>query len=453
MDQVSPTNFNHEASPVVMGIDVPVGVFAEGSFEFVPMEVETDPIQSPETPVAEVTDEGILDIDEIMGMVDAAHEGDETSLPKEIVTTIEEDAWSVEMKSPLRSKAERVGTPFAEAARFAGRTALRSLNIARKPALQGVDFGKRQLERIRVGAYGIDVTKRIGNTFASFGRDIRDSDHKIRTLGIGLTAAAFEVADRVRSMVILIPHVTTEVLNNTHSPVQGALAAMGVLTAWNVLSSESLILAVDEFPQTKEKVQENFPLAIEAFKEILPGAAKVKREQVKAEKQAKKLAKKIEKAEKAGKTLEIKEKVKKEKKETRSATLKMIKHSGKFALEHFGRGGTGIAIGTTAFVLTSSLDNAPKRRVREQYLGVSADAAWVLGLVVAGVGQAIFELPKHNEEDKAKFLYDHATDMKTWYGVAIASMGLQYMASRKRKKEAAIVASAEAQIIDAIPTI
>jgi hypothetical protein len=254
----------------------------------------------------------------------------------------------------------------------------------------------------RARNYLSDMYHRTAEVMSAARTDFKESDHKIRALALGAAVVGTEVLDRARLMVFVVPHVATEVLNNTHSPVQGALVGAAVFTAWNVGTGEILNQGLDQLPRAKESFKEEFPVVVSAFRDALPGA---NTDLVEIEK---------EDAERKG----------------------VVKRVGDFMLRHAARGGTGISLGTTAFVATSSVNGDTLNETRKQYLGVSADTAVVTGLVIAGVGQAIFELPKHGMTGASEFIYNRATDMKTWTVVAALSIAATYMENRKYKKEA-----------------
>lgn len=266
------------------------------------------------------------------------------------------------------------------------------------------DHDEQQAGRIeRIRNYTSDIFARTKEVLSAARTDFRESDHKVRALALGSAVVATEVLDRARLMVFLVPHVATEVLNSTHSPLQGALAGAAVFTAWNVGTAEILTQGLNQLPQAKESFKEEFPLVVEAFRDALPGANKEVVEQEKAH-------------------------------EDKS----VFRRIGGFLLRHGARGGTGVSLGTTAFVATSSANGDTVQETRKQYLGVSADTAVVTGLVIAGVGQLMFELPKHGQEQLAENIYNVVSSMRTWGAVAVASMVGQYFVSRKLKKEAAM---------------
>lgn len=262
---------------------------------------------------------------------------------------------------------------------------------------------KREGRAERIRNYTSDIFARTKEVLSAARTDLKESDHKVRALAVGSAVVATEVLDRARLMVFLVPHVATEVLNNTHSPIQGALAGAAIFTAWNVGTAEILTQGLDQLPKAKESFKDNFPLVVEAFRDALPGA---NAEVVELEK---------ENTEQKG----------------------LFGRIGGFLLRHGARGGTGISLGTTAFVATSSVNGDTIKETRKQYLGVSADTAVVTGLVIAGVGQLMFELPKHGHEQLAENIYNVVSSMRTWGAVAVASMVGQYAVSRKLKKEAA----------------
>ncbi len=245
------------------------------------------------------------------------------------------------------------------------------------------------------------LQNRTGDVLRAVREDYNESDHKLRVLSLGAAVVATEIADRGRIMVFVIPKVVTDVLTNTESPVQAGLAGAGAFTLWNVLTSSILSNGLNQLPKAKEAIRQKFPVAVSMFKDALPGANKELAE-----------AKKVD-AQDHGR----------------------VRRVGSFLLRHGARGGTGINLGTTAFVATSSIDGDSLKETRKQYLGVSADTAVVTGLTIAGVGQALFEMPKHGLAAQSEWIYNGATDMRTWGAFALVTMGLQFNDSRIYKKK------------------
>jgi len=245
------------------------------------------------------------------------------------------------------------------------------------------------------------LQNRGGNVLRAVREDFSESDHKVRALALGAAVVATETFDRLRGMVFVVPHVVSEVMDSTHSPVQTAIIGSGVYAAWNIFSGEVLNQGLNILPKAKEKFREEFPVAVRGFRDSLPGANREVVAQEKANAQEKGVGRRV----------------------------------GSFLLRHAGRGGTGISIGTTAFVATSSVAGDTTGETRKQYMGVSADTYAVLGGVILGVTQAIAELPKHNMAGVSEFLYNGVTNMKFWGAVALASMGLQYASSQSIRKK------------------
>lgn len=254
----------------------------------------------------------------------------------------------------------------------------------------------------RMRAYVGGVFSRAGDVLLAAKSDYKDSEHKARALALGIAVVGTEALDRARFTLFLVPHVATEVLNNTHSPVQAAIAGTATFTAWNLGTSEILTQGLDQLPKAKESFKDNFPIVVEAFRDALPGVNTEVVEQEKAHE---------------GKNI--------------------FRRLGGFMVRHGARGGTGVSIGTTAFVATSSANGDTVKDTRKQYLGVSADTAAVTAAVIAGAGQLILELPAHGQEQLAENIYNVVSSTRTWGAIAVASMVGQYFVSRKLKKEAA----------------
>lgn len=260
------------------------------------------------------------------------------------------------------------------------------------------------------------LQNRTGEVVRAAGDDIREGDWEEKALKGALTTGMVvtEVLDRMRIMVVAIPHVATEMLTNTHSPVRAAIVAAGLFTAWNLGSSEVLARFLDRFKNAKETFKAEFPEVVGAFRDALPGANK-----------------------------EV-AKAKAEELEDAAISRKTLAFTGRQA----ARGFTGVSLGTTAFVATASANGDTLNEVREEYLKVSAATAAVTAGIVATIGQFMFEAPKHGMAGVSEWMYNRATDMKTWYAFAAASIGLSFYDSwtRKQKDKAEYEAFLEAPV-------
>lgn len=228
--------------------------------------------------------------------------------------------------------------------------------------------------------------------------DIQESNNRFRSAALGIAALGTQILDRASVSLVLVPTVATEVLNSTHQALPVGLAAAGAFFVWNATVGEVLTNALAEYPEAVKDFQEEFPSVVNVFSESLPGLEEIHE----AEPQFP------------------------------ESTLKSI---GKKASLHMRRAGTGIGIGSTAFVATASAKGESKATVRRINLAVSTDTGFLVGGIAGGVAQAIISLSEHGQTELANEIKSTATDMRVWYGLAIVSMASEYIRNRRKRKQ------------------
>lgn len=235
---------------------------------------------------------------------------------------------------------------------------------------------------------------RFGEVWNGAKSDLHESSNIARTIALGAASVATQAVDRARIAVVVVPHYATEVLQETQSPAQAALVGAGIFWAMSGAVGETLNQGLGEFPQAKAKFKEEFPVAVDIFRDGLPGM-----------------------------NHEVQE------------GQGRIKRAAQFISRNIRRGVTGVAMGPTAFVATSSVDGASKTETSKLNLKVTTASAAVVGGVVAGLGQAITELPKHGYAETAKYMQDVATDNRFWWSLAGLSIASELVGNRLKRRK------------------
>ncbi|MDQ5972245.1 MAG: hypothetical protein QG553_404 [Patescibacteria group bacterium] len=245
--------------------------------------------------------------------------------------------------------------------------------------------------------------------------DVSQSEHKVKTASLLAATIISQAADRARLSVILVPHLATKVLTETQSPTQAAIVGAATYFAWSGATGEILNRGLNQLPGATKQFKEEFPVVVDLFRDSLPGMND----------DAKNIPNKTAEEEIMTEAIESEE------------IQKRASRIGAFISKHGKRGVTGAAIGSTAFVATASVDGFTSRQKTKLNLSVATDASAVVAGVVAGVGQALMELPKHGYYWQAKYASDVVTDLRFWYALAGASVVSEYVDNRKKMKELA----------------
>jgi hypothetical protein len=244
---------------------------------------------------------------------------------------------------------------------------------------------------------------RLKDTFSAIPEDYRQSDSRLKLIAAGVGTTALQIADRFRLSTIIVPQVAINVLTNTNSPTQAAIASGLTFGAWCAAVGGATAVGLEQFPKTINTFSENFPGAVDVFEDALPG---------------------------------INDFTPEGKREGR-----LVRRIGGRALTAVRRGATVSGIGTVAYVSTAATQGQSRSAVRKLNIAGSLEGGGVVGAVVFGVGEAIQQVGEHNPA-LAQHIENVASDTRIWYGLAGAMIVSQFVSSRIKKFRARHNASA-----------
>lgn len=298
---------------------------------------------------------------------------------------------------------------------------------------QGIEFAREVSPRLDgvltvvEGTRGFEVAQTAANEYM-------ESDKKLATAATAAGALVMQFFDRSRTSLVIVPHIATEVLDRTQSPVQAGLAGGGAYALWCGIVGGALTEALARFPRALETFKEKFPKVVDAFRDALPGMNKRKHEAHNPTPEEREIQEAKD---------YIAEKAPSKEKDP------VAERIGSFILRNLKRGVTAVAIGSTAFAATSSVDGDTKSETHKLNLKASVAGGVVTGGVVAGVGQALLEMPKHGMANQAKYIYDAVTDMRFWYTAAFLAVGSEFATNVVKKwwlgRKAKALAEAESE--------
>lgn len=259
-----------------------------------------------------------------------------------------------------------------------------------------IDGFREGIEIHPAAVYATAFGQRLRNIVKASREDVTESPNKVKTVGLGIATIGTQVLDRARISVVFVPKVATEVLNHTNEAAIVGLAAGATYALWNGSVGEVLNNGIDEYPEAKESFTENFPAVVEVFSESLPGLS--------------------------------------DDTEDASKQTFMKQFFKKIGL-HARRAGTGIGIGSTAFVATAHAKGLSKKEARKINLGVTLDTGLLVGGIAGVTVEAINRLAESGRYELANDIKNVVTDMRVWYGVAVFSMVSEYLGNRRKKRD------------------
>lgn len=241
----------------------------------------------------------------------------------------------------------------------------------------------------------IPFTDRLKAVGTAASTDYKESQHKIQKIGVGVGVIAMQSLDRLRASVIFVPEIAVNVLQNTHSPVEAALAGGAAFATWCTVVGGVTNEGLHQFPVAVESFEDNFPGAVEFFSDALPGVNSPSSEEIKKQSVAKRIGNRI--------ILGLK------------------------------RGYTVSGIGTVAYVSTASVQGKSKKEGHKLNLNASLDGGAAVSGVVLMAGEAIVRIGDSNPE-LAKNIQDYASNIKLWYGVAAFMIISNFISNRLNKR-------------------
>lgn len=238
---------------------------------------------------------------------------------------------------------------------------------------------------------------RIGQLKNAYLKDYSNSDSKFILAVIGASVLTTQIADRARLSIVLVPAVATSILENTGRSFTAATAGALTYFAWNGIVGEVMTQGLDKHRNLLSSFSENFPGVVNVFTDSLPGVESSS------------------------------ERTNDESNHHKDTSLRDK------ALLHIKRAGTGIGIGSTAFVGTAAANGYTKKELRRLNLQVSTDASLLTHGVIWGVGESIIQLGKNGHQELSMHIQDVAGDIRVWYGVAAVSMISEFISRRRQR--------------------
>jgi hypothetical protein len=269
--------------------------------------------------------------------------------------------------------------------------------------------------------------------------DIKSDDKKILALSLVGATAVSQFLDRSRMVLIFGPQIAIEAAERTNNSFIGGLAVAGLFSVTNFAVGETLTQAMDRFPSAKDTFKERFPKTLQVFKDSLAGIeskelvdepddaevveapdtkiGKLDRIRAKVSRLSLEVSQGVQNSLNVFETPEQKLKRKLYSDERYSALTRVIGDEEEFSLR-IKRAGTGIGLGSTAFVATSSIEGHDKETVRSINYKVTHDTAVLITAIGTGVIESIKRMYMQGWYDAAKRVDDIVSDGRTWLGVA-----------------------------------
>ena len=265
--------------------------------------------------------------------------------------------------------------------------------------------------------YSRNFIERTQNVLRGAREDIRHSEHPYRDIAWGIGTVATQAVDRFRITTILAPEAAIWALENTdNNSLAAGAAAAGVFAVWNYVTGETLTQTLDRFDKGEEEFKENFPVIVELFTDSLPGIAAIDEEGVETHKEA---------TEDEG-SLAVRGLRK---------TMDRVRDGVSRVGTHVRRAFSGFSLGSTAFVATSSVNGYDKPEVRKHNLKVTADTGGLIFGLGFGISKYVNHLVDQGEFERAQDIMNVLDNNLVWYGLAGASLGMELIATRRKKNK------------------
>jgi hypothetical protein len=260
----------------------------------------------------------------------------------------------------------------------------------------------------RLRRLGSTALGTVGNFFSTVGdiwqaarADHNKSQHKL-TDGIASVATGGVVAIGLsRLPTVLVPKVTAEVLQHSHSALEVAAVTGAMVGAWCFTSGSTLNEGISRYPTTVKTIEEKLSLAVSSFPELSDWRAAMQ-------------ASAAENAE--------------------SRHRSPAGHIGNVLLTHARRGVTTVAIGVAPYVGAAHIKGTPKPAIRKLVTKSAADGGAVTGLVTGFVAEAVIKLGR-SDPSLAHGIQNGLADTKLWWiaaaGLMIAESAAKIRARRK----------------------
>lgn len=279
------------------------------------------------------------------------------------------------------------------------------------PELSYEPVGLKEGLKYTLDSHPLSVTSRslasrAWQTLRSVPEDIRQSDHKVRTIGALALGLATQVLDRSRlGMTYLVAHPAIDEFKDSHSITKTGLVAAAGFMVWNTVVGESLNVGFSEYDQTKKVGTKNFPLVVKVLEEVLPG--------VDTQDQPTKEPESIV---------------------NKTPVIKRIRNIPSSVWLNFRRMGVGLGTGSTPFVGLTRAQEHSYLEGTKQNLKVGASTSVAVGAIGLGVAQYITEI-EDEDPQQVQDILNAIEDPKVWLAIGVAFMGLQYYLNKRKKAE------------------
>ncbi len=233
---------------------------------------------------------------------------------------------------------------------------------------------------------------------ADFGKD----GHPVGDAAVTAASAGVIAIGLTRLPTVLVPKVTAEILQHTHSAIEVAAATGTMVAAWCFTSGQTLNEGISRYPTGVATVEEKLPAVTGLFSDSLPGLEAVAADRDKARRRSP--------AARIGNTL----------------------------LTHGRRGVTTVGIGVAPYVGAAHVKGVPKPTIRRLVAKSAVDGGAVTALVTGSVAEAVI-LIGHSNPDLARGIQNGLGDTKLWWIAAgslmIAESGAKIRTRRRANRD------------------
>ena len=229
--------------------------------------------------------------------------------------------------------------------------------------------------------------------------DLRETNSKLATLGLGAAAITYQLYDRRRWIVTVVPPAIISTMEETGSSNKAGLIGGLIFAGWIGLGAESTSAGIGRFPNTTDRLAKKFSNAVTASSKALGTAEQVTVKQ--KEESDPELSK-------PARLLAVSKKV------AKTAMKPVI-----FPLKHFGRGLKTIGLGSTAYVATARAQGRSSSEIRKKVtLPLVADSFFTVGAIGKGTTEGLKQLALHGHHQAAENIQNVLESEWTWNGVA-----------------------------------
>lgn len=318
-----------------------------------------------------------------------------------------------------------------------------------KSTKESVTLRQRFVDKYNDIADRFDWVRATSDVVGGLREDLTEQDNKLVAPALIGATALTQFIDRSRLVLIFGPQIALETAEHTNSSLLGGMAVASIFAVSNFTVGETLTQTMDRFPHAKDAFKAGFPKTLRVFKDSLAGI------------ESQELAEETESSESTDDTHKverIRAKIKlagldasqtladtfnsfesPEEKLARDAWAvqeaqkleKIIGNSkGDGLIVGLKRAGTGIGLGSTAFVATSSTEGHDKATVRSINYKVTRDTGILITAIGTGVIESIKRMYMQGWYDVAKRVDDIVSDGRTWLGVAGLSIVSTFISNR-----------------------